>query len=174
LSLLTIRHKGFQSHFIASIFLALAISNSLRCLTTKPNLCYLNKSFCLFSTSLNYCRCIWYSKNSCKELANDCVSLVSKKPIVWETIPVISFPCLDCIRPNSEKCINIHITYVRNIQKMNKNKWLTCYLTNFVETCLWHVLGYSWGDRNMTRSGYLWGDRNMPLPCFIIHGVVMF
>jgi hypothetical protein len=33
---------------------------------------------------------------------------------------------------------------------------------NFVETCLWHVLGY------------LWGDRNMPLPCFRIHGVAIF
>ncbi len=31
-----------------------------------------------------------------------------------------------------------------------------------VDTCYRHVLGYSWGDRNM------------PLPCFKMHGVAMF
>jgi len=31
-----------------------------------------------------------------------------------------------------------------------------------------------WGDKNMPRSGYSWGDKNMLLPCFKIHGVVMF
>ncbi len=37
-SLLIICHKGFQSHLITSIFLALAISNSLTHLITKLNL----------------------------------------------------------------------------------------------------------------------------------------
>ncbi len=49
-----------------------------------------------------------------------------------------------------------------------------CYLTNFVETCYRHVLGYWWGDRDMQINVYLWGDINMLLPCFRIHGVVMF
>ncbi len=55
---------------------------------------------------------------------------------------------------------------------------ILCYLTNSVETCIstcyMHVSRYWWGDRNMPSSGYLLNDRNMVLPCFKIHGVVMF
>ncbi len=117
LSLLTICHKGFQSHFIAPNFFTLAISNSLKRLATKPNLCCFNKSLCSFSNSLNHCKPFWYSKNSCKELANDYVSLASKRSIVWEIVIATSSPCLAYIRPNNAKCINIHIAYIKKNEK---------------------------------------------------------
>jgi hypothetical protein len=119
-SLLIICHKGFQSHLITSIFLALAISNSLTHLITKLNLWCLKLCLCSFFVSLNYCKHLWYFKNSCKELANDCVSTTFKTSIVWETKIATSSPCLNCIRPNSENCINIHITNIWNIRKMDK------------------------------------------------------
>jgi hypothetical protein len=47
-SLVIIYHKGFQSHFIASIFNALAISNYFNSLATKANLCCRRCSLCSF------------------------------------------------------------------------------------------------------------------------------
>jgi hypothetical protein len=119
-SLLIICHKGFQSHFITSIFLTLAILNSLTHLTTKLNLWCLKLSLCSFFVSLNCCKHLWYFKNSCKELANDYVLTTFWMLIVWETEIATSSPCLNYIRPNSENCINIHITNIWNIQKMDK------------------------------------------------------
>ncbi len=119
-SLLTICHKGFQSHFIASIFLTLAILNSLKHLATKLSHCCFNKSLCLYFASLNCFRHSWYSINSYKELANDSVSPISKRSIVWEIETITSSPYLAYIWSNSENYINIHITNIKNIQKMNK------------------------------------------------------
>jgi hypothetical protein len=55
-SLLTICHKGFQSHFISSIFFTLTLLNCLKRSETKLNHCCFNKSLCLFFASLNCCR----------------------------------------------------------------------------------------------------------------------
>ncbi len=104
-----------------------------------------------FLASLNHCRHFWYSRNSCRELANDYVLLASRRSIVWEIVVATSFPCLGCIRSNNEKCINIHIAYIRNIRKMNKNKILTCYLNQdsmLFNQFYWnmpHAYGMFWG-----------------------------
>ncbi len=139
---MTICRKGFQSHFIASISLTLTVSNFLNCLITKLTFYCLMLSLCSFSTSLNHCRHFWYSKNSCKELANDYVLLIAKRFIIWETETTTSSPRLTCIQPNSENNINIQIT---NIQKMNKINKLIGYLNDMLSlpsfSIVWNTLG---------------------------------
>jgi hypothetical protein len=49
-------------------------------------------SLCSFSTLIHYYKHFWWSRNSHKELANDYVSLVSKRSIVWKTEVIISCP----------------------------------------------------------------------------------
>jgi hypothetical protein len=53
-------------------------------------------SLCSFSTLIHCYIHFWWSRNSCKQLANDYVLLDSKMSIVWKTEVIISCPCSTC------------------------------------------------------------------------------
>jgi len=108
----------------------LYISNSMSCLTTKPNLCYLKLSLCSFSTSINH----WGSNQITKATLaplGDCIlgvyfGIFFKKILKF-------FITL--------KCYGLHNKYIRNISfKKNLHLQVLLLFKTLVimfSTCFW-------------------------------------